>query len=193
MTDEPAKGTTEVAEPTPAELSYARRIAEARATIPHDYAETEADPAGGIRTAAVVVACAAALGEFPRVNGAYRDGRFEVYERINIAVGTPSGDSLVYPVVRDADRRDEAQVAEEIRRLDDLVRAGAITNPDLAGATFSLFDPSVHGISRYQATVNRRQAAILTVGTGSLGLSFDARILQGIVAVRFLARVRDLL
>ena len=51
----------------------------------------------------VVKACAIALREHPRANGAYRDGRLELYSRVNVGVAVAAQDALVVPTVFDAD------------------------------------------------------------------------------------------
>ena len=53
----------------------------------------------------VVKACAIALRRFPRANGAYKDGRFELYSRVNVGIAVAAQDALVVPTVFDADRK----------------------------------------------------------------------------------------
>ena len=72
----------------------------------------------------VVKACALALREYPRANGAYRDGRFELYSRVNVGVAVAAQDALVVPTVFDADRKGLRQIATETRALAARVRDG---------------------------------------------------------------------
>ena len=65
----------------------------------------------------VVKACAIALREFPRANGAYRDGRFELYSRVNVGIAVAAHDALVVPTIFDADRKGLRQIATEARAL----------------------------------------------------------------------------
>ena len=91
------KGDTAIEEPGRAGRAIARRSAEIRATVPDLELSVEAD-AGALlaraaaerctTTALLVAACAGALRAFPRVNGAYRDGRYELYSRVNVGVVT---------------------------------------------------------------------------------------------------------
>src|ERR1019366_2305460 len=89
---EALKGETTVLEPTRAERAIARRNAETRATVPDLElgTEVEIDPAlaaaGASLTAVLVRACALALRDHPRANAAYRDGHYELYSRVNVAV-----------------------------------------------------------------------------------------------------------
>ncbi len=184
-------------ETTQAELTHARRTAESKATVPHTYFEAEV-VAGTVAPGALIVAVATALRDFPRLNGAYRDARFELHSRINVAVAVASESGLVYPTVQDADQKAAEDVAMELAELGKRAGSGELTQPDLSGATFSLADLSPLGISRADLIVNRGQAAILAVGTRgnfrlTLSLACDSRIVQAPEAAGFLARVGELL
>jgi pyruvate dehydrogenase E2 component (dihydrolipoamide acetyltransferase) len=158
----------------------------------------------------VVKACALALREFPRANGAYRDGRFELYSRVNVGVAVAGQDALVVPTVFDADRKGLRQIASESRALAQRVRDGQITPPELSGATFTVSNLGMYGIDSFSAVINPPQAAILAVGAirerpavhdgelvpahlMSVTLACDHRILYGADGAEFLARIRGLL
>ena len=112
----------------------------------------------------VVKAAATALREHPRVNGAYRDGKFELYERVNIGVAVAAQDALVVPTVFDADRKSLGQIARDARAVAEKVRDKTITPPELSGATFTVSNLGMFGIEQFTAIINPPQAAILTVG-----------------------------
>ena len=63
-----------------------------------------ADPAPSFNDM-VVKAAATALREHPRVNGAYRDGKFELYGDVNVGVAVAAQDALVVPTIFDADQK----------------------------------------------------------------------------------------
>jgi pyruvate dehydrogenase E2 component (dihydrolipoamide acetyltransferase) len=187
----------EVVEPTQAETAHARRVAEAKATVPHVYFEAEA-AAQAAPAAELVLAAAGALREFPRINASYRDAAFELHSRINIGIAVTAGGSLVYPTIQDADQKAVDEIANEIAQLAERARGGVITQPELSGATFSVADLGPLGISRADLVVNRGQAAILAAGTRdggttSLSLACDNRIVQAPDAAGFLGRVKVLL
>jgi pyruvate dehydrogenase E2 component (dihydrolipoamide acetyltransferase) len=206
----------------------ARRMAESRATVPHFTLQAEldmeqaVDGRSALKAAAredelvpsfndmVVKACALALREFPRANGAYRDGRFELYSRVNVGVAVAAQDALVVPTVFDADTKSLREIAAETRGLATKVRDGTITPPELSGGTFTVSNLGMYGISNFEAVINPPQAAILAVGTlepkpvvrdgevvarhmMGVTLACDHRILYGAEAAEFLARVRTLL
>lgn len=176
-----AKGTGRRVEPSRLQQLIARRMAEAKATIPHFQVQTEVrmDAAVALReglkeSAAgepvpslndlVVKACALALRRHPQANGSYVDGGFELHERINIGVAVASENALVVPVVSDADRRSLGSIAAETRRLAERVRTGAIAPPELSGGTFTVSNLGMFGMTAISPVINPPQAAILGVG-----------------------------
>ena len=64
----------------------------------------------------VVKACAIALRDFPLVNGAYRDGKFELYGRVNIGVAVAGEGTLIVPTIFDADRKGLGHDREGVAR-----------------------------------------------------------------------------
>jgi len=225
---ETAKGQVRYEEPSKLQSTIARRMAESKATAPHFYLRAVVDMSravegrGKLKGAAVegsvvpsfndmvVKACALALREHPRANGAYRDGRFELYSRVNVGVAVAAKDALIVPTIFDADRKGLRQIAIESRALAQRVRDGQITPPELSGATFTVSNLGMYGIEGFSAVINPPQAAILAVGAieeqavvrdgelatahlMSVDLACDHRILYGAPAAEFLAKVRALL
>ncbi len=203
-------------------------MAESKATAPHFYLSAEIDMSRAVEARArikgaagedgvvpsfndmVVKACALALREHPRANGAYRDGRFELYSRVNVGIAVAGQDALVVPTVFDADHKGLRQIATESRALAQRVRDAQITPPELSGATFTVSNLGMYGIDSFSAVINPPQAAILAVGAikerpvvndGQFGtahlmqvnLACDHRILYGADGAKFLARIRELL
>jgi pyruvate dehydrogenase E2 component (dihydrolipoamide acetyltransferase) len=209
------KGETTIEEPDRAGRAIARRSAEVRATIPDLELSVDAD-AGGLldaaerhgcsTTALVVSACAAALRECPRVNAAYRDGRYELYSRVNVAITLQAGGTLLAATVLDADSKSPTELHEELVRLQDRALSGELTPPEQAGATFTFSDLGPRGAHRANALITPPQAAALTAGAIraapvirdgavvaghqlTLTLACDHRILFGAYAGEFLTRV----
>src|SRR6185369_9191758 len=75
-----------------------------------------ADPAPSFNDM-VVKAAAMALREFPRANGSYRDGHWELYSRVNVGVAVAAQDALVVPTVFDADQKGLREIAADSRAL----------------------------------------------------------------------------
>jgi pyruvate dehydrogenase E2 component (dihydrolipoamide acetyltransferase) len=219
------RGETTVEDLTRLQQTIARRMAESKATAPEFVLTVEVDMQEAVefrkqlKAAAgddpapsfndfVVKSSALALTEFPRANGAYRDGKFELYSRVNVGIAVAGQDALIVPTIFDADTKSLGRIAREARALAERVRAGQITPPELSSGTFSVSNLGMFGIKRFTAVINPPQAAILAVGEMSprpvvrdgeievrpvmeLTLSCDHRILYGADAAQFLGRIRE--
>jgi pyruvate dehydrogenase E2 component (dihydrolipoamide acetyltransferase) len=205
------KGTVEIVEPTRAERTIARRVAESRATVPDltlavDVSMTAALALAGDRraslTALLVRAAALAVRAHPRANAAYRDGHFELYSRVNAGVVVAPGEAAT---VLDADQKTLEHLTVEI---DDLERrASELTSPELSGATFTI---ARYGVTRALALITPPHAVALAAGEVrevpvvrdgavvagpllALTLTCDHRILYGDHAAAVLGEIRRLL
>jgi pyruvate dehydrogenase E2 component (dihydrolipoamide acetyltransferase) len=222
------KGAAQTVALSKLQQTIARRMAESKATIPEFTVSTEVDMAAAVALRAqlkviasdehpapsfndmVVKACALALREFPRANGSYKDGNFELYERVNVGVAVAAQDALIVPTVFDADRKSLGEIGVEARSLAARVRGGQITPPELSGGTFTVSNLGMFGVTDFTAIINAGQAGILAVGglldtpivengqivagkRMALTLTCDHRILYGTDAAQFLARIRALL
>jgi pyruvate dehydrogenase E2 component (dihydrolipoamide acetyltransferase) len=179
----PAGPDVEVIEPTRMQATIARRMAEAKATVPEFTVTVEArvDLAVSMRqqlkdsvpgaekvtmTDFLVRACALALKKFPEVNTSWADGRFQRKRSINIglAVAPSQGMGLLVPVVHDADAKDLIQISIESRQVIERARSGRPAEGDLSGATFSISNLGMFGVDEFVAIINPPEAAILAVG-----------------------------
>lgn len=203
--------------------TIAARMTQSRATVP-DFTltiEVDMDAALDLRTRLaalepdcvpsindlLVRGCALALRSHPRVNASYVDGAVELYGRVNIAIAVAAQDALLVPVVFDADTKSLVQLASETAKLAQRARSGALTPPEVSGATFTISSLGRFAIARFDAIVHAPQAAILAVGSIqeqaavrdgsgvpcrrlSLTLTCDHRVLYGADAAAFLETVR---
>ncbi|MBS1860524.1 MAG: 2-oxo acid dehydrogenase subunit E2 [Actinobacteria bacterium] len=178
---ETAKGGSSTVELSRLQAVIARRMAEAKATVPHFQVETEVRMDAAIRLRAelkalagegpvpsfndmVVRAAALALREHPKANGSYVDGAFELHDRVNVGIAVAAQDALVVPTIFDADRRSLGEIGRDARRLAARVREGTVTPPELAGGTFTVSNLGMFGMTAIQPVINPPQAAILGVG-----------------------------
>ena len=220
------KGDVEIEELTRLQQTVSRRMAESKATAPDFSIALTVDmtAAVALRTRLkeisdpvpsfndmVVKASANALREHPRVNGAYRDGKFELYDRVNVGIAVAAMDALVVPTIFDADKKSLGQIARDARHVIGKVKDKTVTPPELSGGTFTVSNLGMFGIEQFTAIINPPQAAILTVGKLEkqpavddkgkviardqmiLTLVCDHRILYGADGAQFLARVKELL
>jgi pyruvate dehydrogenase E2 component (dihydrolipoamide acetyltransferase) len=220
------KGEVTTVELTSTQKTIARRMAESKATMPDFQVRTEADVTDLLALRKqmkaaqesppsvndfVVKAVGIALREHPRANGAYKDGGFELYARVNVGVAVAAEGTLIVPTIFDADAQPVTAISRTTRALAERVRSGTITPPELSGGTFTVSNLGMFGVTSFTAVINPGQAAILAVGAAverpavgpdgalttrslmDLSLSCDHRILYGADAAQFLARVRELL
>ncbi|MBW2147091.1 MAG: 2-oxo acid dehydrogenase subunit E2 [Deltaproteobacteria bacterium] len=155
----------------------------------------------------VLAAAAKALRAFPMVNASLRDGRIEVDEDINISVAVALERGLITPVLRRADARDIFAVARETRRLAELVRKGEHSPEILADSTFTITNLGMFDVEFFVPIINPPESAILAVGKIEkkpvvindaiairsmmrLCLAYDHRLLDGVVAARFLQSIK---
>lgn len=187
MSSEGARGEVQVQEPTAAERAVARRAAESRATVP--VLELSIELGGAPATASLVHACALALREHPRANAAYRDGRFELYSRVNVGVLVASGEQYAIPTVFDADRRSHAELEDELATLLVQARDGELPGSAYSGATSTVWNAAELGLSAAGIPVVPPQAAAIAAGARALTLCCDHRILYGARAAGFLQAI----
>jgi pyruvate dehydrogenase E2 component (dihydrolipoamide acetyltransferase) len=180
----PSGPDVEVVEPTRMQATIARRMTEAKTTVPEFTVTVEArvDLAVSMRqqlkdsvpgadkvtmTDFLVRACALALRKFPEVNSSWVDGKFQRKRRISIglAVAPSQGMGLLVPVVHDADLKDLIQISIESRQVIERARSGRPAEGDLSGATFSISNLGMYGVDEFVAIINPPEAAILAVGT----------------------------
>jgi pyruvate dehydrogenase E2 component (dihydrolipoamide acetyltransferase) len=161
----------------------ARRMADAKATVPHFQVQTEVrmDAAIALREQLtsvategapvpsfndlIVKAAAVALRSHPLANGSYRGETFELHDQVNVGVAVAADNALVVPTVFAADTKSVGQIASETRRLAAAVRDGSIAPHDLDGGTFTVSNLGMFGMTAIFPVINPPQAAILGVGS----------------------------
>ncbi len=157
----------------------ARRLTEAKQTIPHFYLRVSArvDELIALRKTANVVmgtkasindylvkAVAMALARHPDVNVQVAADAVHSFPHADVAIAVASPKGLVTPIVRQADRMHIAQIAATTRALIDKAQAGRLSFEDMDGGTFSISNLGMMGIEEFDAIINPPQGAILAVG-----------------------------
>ena len=123
------------------------------------------------------------------------------YYHLGVAVDTDAG--LIVPVIRDADKKDLLTLSRELEDLAGKARERKIAAEDLKGGTFTISNQGGIGGAHFTPILNKPEVAILGLGRGAmravvrdnavlprlmlpLALSYDHRIIDGGVAVRFI-------
>jgi pyruvate dehydrogenase E2 component (dihydrolipoamide acetyltransferase) len=152
---------------------------------------------------------ARALREHRRLNASLDGDTIKVWQRIHIGLAVDTERGLLVPVVRDADTKGLAQLAQETSTLIARAQAGQSTPAELSGGTFTITNLGMLGIDSFTPIINLPECAILGVGRINkqavvvgesivarqmvwLSLSFDHRLVDGAPAARFLRRIVQL-
>lgn len=117
-------------------------------------------------TAYFVAACVAAMKVAPAVNGRWFDDRVEIYDDVNIGIGTALGEKgLIVPVIHRAQTLSLLDVAKRLTDLTERARAGKLSPADVRDGTFSISNHGVSGsLVASPIIINQPQSAILGVG-----------------------------
>lgn len=117
-------------------------------------------------TAYVVVAAASAMKAAPAVNSRWFDDRLEIYDDVNIGIGTALGDEgLVVPVVPRVQNLSLLGVATRLSNMTARARAKKLTPADMRGGTFTISNHGVSGsLLATPIIINQPQSAILGIG-----------------------------
>jgi pyruvate/2-oxoglutarate dehydrogenase complex dihydrolipoamide acyltransferase (E2) component len=155
-----------------------------------------------------------ALKEFPRMNASVAGDSVIIRREINLGIAMDTDDGLVVPVIRAAEAMSAVGLAREIERLRRKVADKTLTADDLAGGSFTLSNPGREGNLYGFAIINQPQVGILRMGEikkrpvvvevdGAeaiairtmmyLALSYDHRVIDGVLGNGFLYRTARLL
>ncbi len=158
----------------------------------------------------VLKAVVGAIKEFPLMNSVWAVDKIIVKRDINLSIAVGSEDSVITPVIRNADQKTITGLAHEINDIARKTREGKLKLSDLQGGTFTVNNTGTFGSVLSYPIINYPQAAILTleaivkrpvvigdmIGIRSmvnLCLSFDHRILDGVICGRFHQKVKEIL
>ena len=164
--------------------TIARRLTEAKQTIPHIYLTVDvrldallklrgelnkALEADGIKLSVndlLIKALAKALVRVPKCNVSFAGDELRKYARadVSVAVAAPSG--LITPIIVDAAGKGVAQISTEMKALADKAREGKLMPHEYQGGTASLSNLGMFGIKQFDAVINPPQAMIMAVGAG---------------------------
>ncbi len=148
-----------------------------------------------------------ALRMHPYANSTFADDQIVLKRRINVGIAVALESGLIVPVVKDADEKSLLRLAREVHDLATRARDHQLNPDDVQGATFTITNHGVSGSLFATPIINQPNAAILGIGAiqkrvvvtpeGAiairpmcyLSLTFDHRIMDGVAADSFLAKV----
>ena len=162
----------------------ARRLTEAKQTIPHIYLTVDIRldallklrgelnkslEADGVKLSVndlLIKALARALQRVPKCNVSFQGDTLLQFTRqdISVAVAAPSG--LITPIIRDAGRKGLSEISTEMKALAGKAKDGKLQPHEFQGGTASLSNLGMFGTKQFDAVINPPQAMILAVGAG---------------------------
>jgi len=165
----------------------ARRLTEAKSTIPHFYVSMDVEidalirllgdlngkaPKDGPDTYLITIndmvikASAATLRRVPTVNAAWTDDGMALFDDVDISVAVAIPDGLITPIIRRADQKGLATISREMKDLAGRAREGKLKPEEFQGGGFSISNMGMFGVSEFAAIINPPQSAILAVAAG---------------------------
>jgi pyruvate dehydrogenase E2 component (dihydrolipoamide acetyltransferase) len=196
-------------------------LQQSKQTVPHFYVRTsiDADPLLGYyreqKTATnctlndlIVLAVARTIREFPAVRSQIVGNEIVEYPHANIGIAVGIDDGLVVPVVTDVDTLPLAGVAAETKRVVEQARKGRLEN--IGKGHFTISNLGMFGVEEFSAIINPPESGILAVSaaretvivengamragrTMTMTLSADHRIVDGVMAAKFMQRLQQIL
>jgi pyruvate dehydrogenase E2 component (dihydrolipoamide acetyltransferase) len=161
-------------------------------------------------TDVLIKATSEALMRHPQVNATYLGDKMRQYHYTHIGVAVALEEGLVTPIVRNCEQKRLDQINAELRDLVDRARTRKLKPDEYIGATFTISNLGMFGVEEFAAIVNPPEGAILAVGgitekpvvkngqivighTMKVTLSSDHRIIDGVVAARFMQELKKIL
>ncbi|HMR30488.1 MAG TPA: pyruvate dehydrogenase complex dihydrolipoamide acetyltransferase [Geminicoccaceae bacterium] len=161
----------------------ARRLTEAKQTIPHFYLSVDVELDALLKLRAdlngrkgadyklsvndlVIKAVAIAIRQKPAVNAYWGGDKVYELEDIDVSVAVAIDGGLITPIVRKADQKGLATISSEMKDLATRAKAGKLKPEEYQGGGFSISNLGMYGIKEFAAVINPPQSCILAVGAG---------------------------
>lgn len=157
-------------------------------------------------TALLIKVVAWALVRNPYINASFNGNSISLWKDVNIGIATAALQGLVVPVLKGANRLGIGEINMHLVELAKRARESKLKLDDVQGGTFTISNLGMFGIRQFRAVINPPESAILAIGSlvrkpivvdendhvevrpmMSLTLSADHRVIDGIVAARFLS------
>lgn len=165
----------------------AKRLLEAKATIPHFYLDIECNITALLKTRAeinkafeeqgadiklsvndfILKACSLALRDVPEANSSWADNTILMYNNIDISVAVAIDGGLITPIIKNADQKSIAEISNEMKDLVKRAKENSLSLEEFQGGGFSISNLGMYGIKNFKAIINPPQACILAVGASA--------------------------
>ena len=202
--------------------TIAKRLAESTGPIPHFYLTVDYDVTNlisirqqlmeieGVKVSLndfIVRAAALALRHHPNVNASWGDEAISQHGEVHVGIAVATPEGLITPVIRNADEKSVATIAQEVRALAEKAKNRKLKPDEYQGSTFTISNLGAWGIEEFTAIINPPNAAILAIGAAEarpvvidrqvvvrdrmkITMSCDHRLVDGATGAEFLKTLR---
>ena len=167
----------------------------------------EKDRAGKVSLTAMLAKVVAwALERNPYVNASLQGGQIYLWQDVNLGIATAVPEGLIVPVIHQANRKSIREISLALQDLTARAKEGRLTLEEVQQGTFTITNLGMYGVRQFRAVINPPESAILAIGavvrkpvvindrdevavrpTIAITISADHRVIDGVVAARFLA------
>ncbi len=152
-----------------------------------------------------------ALLDNPIINSSLRDGKVYTFKSAHIGVGVGTDEALFVPVIKNADKKGVVEISQELKQLSQKVKDGSIGMEEMSGGTFTISNLGMFDVDIITPVINPPESAILAIGATrqevvvdkegqmvikpltTLCLTADHTLVDGITAVEFLAKIKEVM
>jgi pyruvate dehydrogenase E2 component (dihydrolipoamide acetyltransferase) len=158
----------------------------------------------------VIRAASLTMRKVPRANASWSDEAILQWQAVDCAVAVALPDGLITPIIKNADQKGLATIANEMKDLASRAKSGKLKLEEFQGGTFSISNLGMYGIKDFTAVINPPHGVILAVGAGeqraivrngalaiaavmSCTLSCDHRVVDGAVGAQWIAAFKKMI
>jgi pyruvate dehydrogenase E2 component (dihydrolipoamide acetyltransferase) len=163
--------------------TIAKRLTEAKQTVPHFYLSVDCEIDALLKVRAelnsaardryklsvndfVISASALALKKVPAANASWSEEGTLLWQRVDIGVAVAIENGLITPIVKAAETKGLADISNEMKDLGARAKSGKLKLDEFQGGTFSISNLGMFGIKNFSAVINPPHGCILAVGAG---------------------------
>ena len=158
----------------------------------------------------VIKAAALALKRVPQANASYTPDGLAMHHHADVAMAVAIEGGLITPIIRQAELKGLAAIAQETRDLAERARTRKLKPQEFQGGTFTVSNLGMFGIKSFASIINQPQGAILSVGVGekrpivradqvaiatimTVTMTCDHRVVDGAIGARWLQAFKALI
>jgi pyruvate dehydrogenase E2 component (dihydrolipoamide acetyltransferase) len=159
----------------------------------------------------ILWACGKTLPQFPYLHGSWTENGAVINPEINLGLVVGLEEGLMVPILHQADQKGLFALTDATRKLKQKARHGGLSSSELTGGTFTVSNLGMFGVSSFIAVINPPESAVLALGAIvkrpvvtekdeiivrpilNATLSVDHRVVDGIMAAKFLKALKEVL